>query len=105
MTMVLVQRARFPFNIKNWSVKRDRFSQKDDAVLKEASVAWMVKTGMGKRDEVREVSQHGPKTHWYLVCYGIPASKAAMVESEKMIREQVKISLDSRASMTLEIIS
>ena len=32
------------------------------------------------------------------------ASKAAMMESDKMIREQVKISLDSRASMTLEII-
>ena len=32
------------------------------------------------------------------------ASQAAMVESGKMIREQVKISLDSRASMTLEII-
>ena len=98
--MALVQRARFPFNIKNWSVKRDRFNQKDDGVLKEASVTWMVETGMG----IEKWVKMGLKFTgiWFAMVSHV--SKAAMMESDKMTRGQVKISLESRASMTLEII-
>ena len=73
-------------------------------MFKEASVT-LFENGVGRGDEVREVSQDGPKMRWYLVCSAIPGFKRLpWWNLTKKIREQGKISLDNKDSKTLQII-